>query len=146
MKLLLIKMIIKQIMVANYESDRGCMKSVKRDLAALDISRANPALDFAQSGPTAAFPLLQTEPPVPSVFDQKSDSWAVFVQGTWNMTNTARFTGGLTQRGPSIPRLVPPQNQQQLPPHSALSLDPRSNLPTSPANHMCFALWANAGL
>jgi len=62
----------------------------------LHISRSyDDPLDFSQSGPLATSALVQTTPSIPSVFDQKSDSWAVFAQGTWNMTSTVRFTGGI---------------------------------------------------
>ena len=32
---------------------------------------------------------------MPSIFDQESTSWAIFGQGTWNATDTLRFTLGL---------------------------------------------------
>ncbi len=61
----------------------------------LDISTQIAALDFAQSGPISAPPLLAGGVGTPSIFDQDSESWAVFGQGTWNATETLRFTLGL---------------------------------------------------
>jgi iron complex outermembrane receptor protein len=64
----------------------------------LDISSQIVALDFAQSGPISVPPLFAdgaNGPAVPSVFDQDSESWAVFGQGTWNATEALRFTLGL---------------------------------------------------
>jgi len=61
----------------------------------LDISRQTVDLDFAQLGPISAVPLYAAEAGVPSIFDQESTSWAIFGQGTWNATDTLRFTLGL---------------------------------------------------
>lgn len=62
----------------------------------LDISRLNPALDFALSGPLAVNPLVTLgDPPVPSVFDQDSETFAAFAQGTYSLTDTVRFTAGI---------------------------------------------------
>jgi outer membrane receptor protein involved in Fe transport len=65
----------------------------------LDISRQVFAIDFAQSGPLSVAGALYADPAglpgVPSKFDQDSDSWSVFSQGTWNYTDTLRFTLGL---------------------------------------------------
>lgn len=61
----------------------------------LDISRQVFDIDFAQLGPIGAVPLYAAGAGVPSVFDQDSDSWAIFGQGTWNATDTLRFTLGL---------------------------------------------------
>jgi len=61
----------------------------------LDISKANPVLDFAQSGPLAVPALVATLPAEPSIFDQESDSWAVFAQGTWAVTDFVRLGLGL---------------------------------------------------
>ncbi|WP_279244850.1 TonB-dependent receptor [Candidatus Litorirhabdus singularis] len=61
----------------------------------LDISRRIDAIDFLQSGPLSVAALYSEEPGVPSVFDQDGESWAVFGQGTWNATDTLRFTLGL---------------------------------------------------
>ena len=63
----------------------------------LDISSQIFAIDFAQSGPISVPPLFAEGdgPGVPSVFDQDSDSWAIFGQGTWNYTDTLRFSLGL---------------------------------------------------
>ncbi|MBN7796984.1 TonB-dependent receptor [Parahaliea mediterranea] len=64
--------------------------------AELDISRRNHALDMAQAGPLGVRgALVQTQEPVPSVFDQESESWAVFGQATWNVADSWRVTGGL---------------------------------------------------
>ncbi len=58
----------------------------------LDISRSNPALDFALSGPLGVAALVLTEDiRVPSQFDQESSSWAVFAQGTYALTDTVRL-------------------------------------------------------
>jgi outer membrane receptor protein involved in Fe transport len=63
----------------------------------LDISSQVVAIDFAQSGPISVPPLFAEgpEPGVPGIFDQDSDSWSIFGQGTWNYTDTLRFTLGL---------------------------------------------------
>ncbi|WP_170287237.1 TonB-dependent receptor [Halioglobus maricola] len=62
----------------------------------LEISSQTVDLDFAQSGPISVVPLYSaaTAGGVPSVFDQESDSWAIFGQGTWNVSDTLRFTLG----------------------------------------------------
>lgn len=62
----------------------------------LDISRVNTDLDFLLLGELASPALanLGVEP-LPSVFDQESDSWAVFVQGTWNVTDAVSIGLGL---------------------------------------------------
>jgi iron complex outermembrane recepter protein len=63
----------------------------------LDISSQVVAIDFAQSGPISVPPLysMGPEPGVPGIFDQDSDSWAIFGSGTWNATDALRFTLGL---------------------------------------------------
>ncbi|MDX1734100.1 MAG: TonB-dependent receptor, partial [Halioglobus sp.] len=63
----------------------------------LDISSQVFAIDFAQSGPISVPPLFAEldEPGVPSIFDQDSESWALFGQGTWNATETVRLSLGL---------------------------------------------------
>ncbi|MEH6587426.1 MAG: TonB-dependent receptor [Halioglobus sp.] len=62
----------------------------------LDISKRNDALDFALSGPSGVRgQLVQTKPPLIGTFEQESDSWAIFAQGTWNATDVWRFTGGV---------------------------------------------------
>ncbi len=61
----------------------------------LDISRRLEELDFAQSGPLSTSALYSAGTGVPSVFDQDSESWAVFAQGTWNATKALRLTLGL---------------------------------------------------
>lgn len=64
--------------------------------AELDISTRVDVIDFAQSGPISVPPLFaDNNVGVPGVFDQDSDSWAIFGQGTWNATETLRFTLGL---------------------------------------------------
>jgi iron complex outermembrane receptor protein len=64
--------------------------------AELDSSRLNNDLDIALSGPLGVRAgLVLTNPAIPSKFDQESDSWAVFSQGTWNATDTVRVTGGV---------------------------------------------------
>jgi len=62
----------------------------------LDISRVNTDLDFLLLGELASPALanLGVEP-LPSVFDQESDSWAVFVQGVWNVTDDVSIGLGL---------------------------------------------------
>ncbi len=62
----------------------------------LDISRRIEAIDFLLSGPQGvAGALYSEEPGVPSVFDQEGESWAIFGQGTWNASDSLRFTLGL---------------------------------------------------
>lgn len=62
----------------------------------LDISRVNPALDFALSGPLGVAALILTEDTrVPSQFEQESSSWAIFAQGTYAFTDTLRLGLGL---------------------------------------------------
>ena len=62
----------------------------------LDISRRIDAIDFLLLGPqSVAGALYSEEPGEPSIFDQDSESWAVFAQGTWNATDTLRFTAGI---------------------------------------------------
>jgi outer membrane receptor protein involved in Fe transport len=61
----------------------------------LDISRRLETIDFLQSGPLSTSALYAPDPGVPSVFDQEGESWAVFGQGTWNVTDTLRLTLGL---------------------------------------------------
>ncbi|AQA19271.1 hypothetical protein BST95_14485 [Halioglobus japonicus] len=61
----------------------------------LDISRRIETIDFLQSGPLSTAALYAPDPGVPSVFDQESESWSVFGQGTWNATDSLRFTLGL---------------------------------------------------
>ncbi|MEH6610669.1 MAG: TonB-dependent receptor [Halioglobus sp.] len=60
----------------------------------LDVTRINTALDFALVGPIAVAGSLVTLPDVVangSLFEQESDSWAVFAQGTWSFTDTVRM-------------------------------------------------------
>ena len=61
----------------------------------LDISRRLETVDFLQSGPLSTSALYAPDPGVPSVFDQEAESWAVFGQGTWNVTDALRLTLGL---------------------------------------------------
>jgi outer membrane receptor protein involved in Fe transport len=63
----------------------------------LNIQRTNDALYFGLLGPLAVAPLyyLPGQPVIPSQFDQESNSWAVFAQGTWAVTDTLRFGLGL---------------------------------------------------
>ena len=62
----------------------------------LNISQRVDAIDFALSGPlSVGGALYGEEPGVPSTFDQDSDSWAIFGQGTWNATQTLRFSLGV---------------------------------------------------
>jgi iron complex outermembrane receptor protein len=65
----------------------------------LNISSRVDAIDFAQSGPISVPPLWTVTADgatgVPGIFDQESDSWAIFGQGTWNATDALRFTLGL---------------------------------------------------
>lgn len=61
----------------------------------LSISRRNDAIDFARLGPlSVAGALFASEPNLPSRFDQDSNSWSVFGQGTWNATDTLRLSFG----------------------------------------------------
>ncbi|MDX1734914.1 MAG: TonB-dependent receptor [Halioglobus sp.] len=55
------------------------------------------AIDFALSGPlSVAGALFSDNPnPVPARFDQESDSWAIFGQGTWNFSDVARWSLGV---------------------------------------------------
>ena len=61
----------------------------------LDISRLNTDLDFALLGPLSVPPLVSTLPAQPNWFNQDSESWAVFAQATWNITDTVRTTWGI---------------------------------------------------
>lgn len=61
----------------------------------LDISSRVDTIDFAQSGPISVPPLFADRPGAPGIFDQESDSWAIFGQGTWNATDALRFSLGL---------------------------------------------------
>ena len=64
----------------------------------LDISRRIDAIDFAQLGPLSVAGALYADPElgagVPSIFDQDSDSWAIFGESTWNISDTLRFSLG----------------------------------------------------
>ncbi len=61
----------------------------------LDISRLNVGLDFALLGPLSVPPLVNTLPPEPNWFNQDADSWAVFAQATWNLSDSVRTTWGI---------------------------------------------------
>lgn len=66
--------------------------------AELDIARTNEAIDFALLGPLSVGALVSlpgSGDPVPTQFDQDSDSWAVFAQATWAVTDTVRLGLGL---------------------------------------------------
>jgi iron complex outermembrane recepter protein len=62
----------------------------------LDIARVNTALDFARIGPLGVRgALVNTQPPVPGTFDQDTESWAVFAQGTWNLSDAWHASAGI---------------------------------------------------
>ena len=63
----------------------------------LAVSRTNEQLDLALLGPLSVPELvnLSGQPIVPSVFDQNSNSWAIFGQGTWAVSDTTRLGLGL---------------------------------------------------
>jgi outer membrane receptor protein involved in Fe transport len=64
----------------------------------LNRSRIDDAADLALLGPLAAGTgplLLIDDPPALPVYDQESDSWAIFAQGTFSFTDTFRGTLGL---------------------------------------------------
>ena len=62
----------------------------------LNISRVNETIDFALLGDLAVTSLVSlTDQPNPNHFDQDSDSWAIFAQGTWNVADTVRLGMGL---------------------------------------------------
>jgi outer membrane receptor protein involved in Fe transport len=64
----------------------------------LNRSREDFAADIGLLGPLAAGsgPLIKiAEPVAPPLFDQDSDSWAIFAQGTYSFTDTFRGTLGL---------------------------------------------------
>jgi len=65
--------------------------------AELEVARLTFATDFAQIGPLVVQPLvaLPDITPVPSQFDQDTDTYAAFAQLTYNLTDTIRVTGGL---------------------------------------------------
>jgi outer membrane receptor protein involved in Fe transport len=62
----------------------------------LEIDRVNTDLDFALAGPLGVRgALVNTLPPVPGVFDQETESWALFAQGTWNVSDSFRASAGV---------------------------------------------------
>jgi outer membrane receptor protein involved in Fe transport len=61
----------------------------------LDVSKTNTDLDFLLSGPLSVIPLVGTAPGLPSIFDQDSESWAVFGQITWQFADRLRTSLGL---------------------------------------------------
>ena len=62
----------------------------------LDVSRINTAVDFALSGPLAVAPLVGlVEESEPTQFDQDTETWSIFGQATWSITDTVRVTAGL---------------------------------------------------
>ncbi|MCV6626561.1 MAG: TonB-dependent receptor, partial [Cellvibrionaceae bacterium] len=65
--------------------------------AELDVSRTNNTLNFALSGPLGVPPLsaVPGSTPKPSIFDQDSDSWAIFAQGTFAVSDSLRLGLGL---------------------------------------------------
>jgi outer membrane receptor protein involved in Fe transport len=65
--------------------------------AELEVSRRYLELDLLLLGPLLQVPLVNTldGPTPPSIFDQDSDSWAIFLQGTWNITDRVRVAGGV---------------------------------------------------
>lgn len=63
--------------------------------AELNIARINEALDFALSGPIAVGALISIGDPIPSKFDQDTDTYAAFGQATYSLTDTVRVTAGL---------------------------------------------------
>ena len=63
--------------------------------AELNVSRVNETLDFALSGPLSVPALIAVADPQPSKFDQDTDAYAIFAQGTYSLTDTVRVTAGL---------------------------------------------------
>jgi iron complex outermembrane recepter protein len=63
----------------------------------LNIGKVNTHGDFALSGPLAVAGALvyTTDERIPTQFDQESDSWAIFAQGTYVLTDTLRVGLGL---------------------------------------------------
>ena len=61
----------------------------------LDISRVNEYIDFALMGPLSVPALYAPFPGPPSVFDQETEGWALFAQGTWNISDTFRASAGI---------------------------------------------------
>jgi len=61
----------------------------------LDISRNSVVLDYKLAGDLSVAALVGTQPFAPSKFDQESESWAVFGQATWNITDEFRVSAGL---------------------------------------------------
>ncbi len=62
----------------------------------LNIGRINDDLDFSLSGPLGVPPLVATlSGDTPTIFDQQSESWSLFVQGTWNISSSFRVAAGL---------------------------------------------------
>jgi iron complex outermembrane receptor protein len=62
----------------------------------LSVSRVNVDLDFALLGDLGVTALVSTtDERIPSKYDQDSDSWAIFAQGTWNVADTVRIGMGL---------------------------------------------------
>ncbi|MEM8500755.1 MAG: TonB-dependent receptor [Pseudomonadota bacterium] len=61
----------------------------------LDVSRLNLGLDFALLGPLSVPPLVGTQPGRPNLFNQDSDSWALFAQATWKINDRLRSSLGI---------------------------------------------------
>ena len=62
----------------------------------LDVSRVNTAVDFALSGPLAVAPLVSlVDESEPTEFDQETETWSIFGQATWSITDSWRVTAGL---------------------------------------------------
>ncbi|MFT5711516.1 MAG: iron complex outermembrane receptor protein [Halioglobus sp.] len=65
----------------------------------LNASRVNVDLDFALLGELSVAALVDANDDQislqPSKFDQESDSWAIFAQGTWNVADTVRIGMGV---------------------------------------------------
>ncbi|MEO0436061.1 MAG: TonB-dependent receptor [Pseudomonadota bacterium] len=83
-------------LVSNSEGSLDWIVGAYYQHADLEVRRINTALDFALSGPLSA-PALVAAPGAQAttqLFDQEADSWAVFAQSTWNVSNQLRFTAG----------------------------------------------------
>ena len=62
----------------------------------LNVSRLNTDLDFALAGPLAiGGALVATEPGIPSIFDQDTESVAAFAQADWNISERVRASIGI---------------------------------------------------
>jgi len=61
----------------------------------LETRRRNDELDFMLSGPLSVPALLLSEPSGVARFEQESESWALFGQGVWNVSDRVRLNLGL---------------------------------------------------